>query len=101
VTYLKINEPVFTKQIENVGYGRSGQTSIDAFPVNKLEYPERVLIKRRPPQKHIQNDIGINKSVHFRYLASLSERISSRLISPRWDAIPKSIRYNHESIMII
>ena len=74
-----------------IGYGRSGQTPFNNFLISKLEYLKKILIKRRTLQKHVQNDIGIYQNIHFRYFTSLSSRICSRLISPIWAAIPRSL----------
>ena len=87
-------------QTSNIGgfiiFGIAGNDTINAvlFSDNKLicelENYKRILIKRMPFQKYIQNNICVNQNFHFKYFFSRSSRISSRLISPRLAAIPRS-----------
>ena len=72
--------------------GRTHTWNIGVFKIGFVSGDyifKRVLIKRGLFQKHIQNNICVDKDFHTRCFDSLSSRISSRLMSPKPAAAPK------------
>jgi hypothetical protein len=66
-----------------IGKGRRTNASDNPLLFSKFKDSSGIGGEGRSIKQYIQNDIGVNECFHFRYFASRSSRISSRLISPR------------------
>jgi hypothetical protein len=77
-------------RLKNIRKSRTGDAALYSFPLNKFKNFSGMIKKSSAMKHYVQNDVGIDQNLHFRYLLNRSARISSGLMPPIWESRPQS-----------